>query len=198
MTDQELRDLVASLAVESSKTDEQMKKTDEQRKEASKEMKELRLSQEETNKQMKETDRKLKSVGIQLGNIGKNHGDVAEEFFINSISSTLEIGGVQYDELNKNMSKQTKNFQGEFDIVLINGKELLIIETKYKAHLNDLNDLINKQHKNFKNLYPQYNNYTQHLALASFYISDDIKKEALSNNVMILQRKGDIIETIMP
>ena len=191
MTDQELRDLVASLAVESKKTDEGIK--------------ELRLSQEETakqiqetNKQMKETDRKLKSVGIQLGNIGKNQGDVAEEFFINSISSTLEIGGVQYDELNKNMSKQTKNFQGEFDIVLINGKELLIIETKYKAHPNDLSDLINKQHKNFKNLYPQYNNYTQHLALASFYISDDIKKEALSNNVMILQRKGDIIETIMP
>jgi len=191
MSDQELKDLVASLAVESKIADAEMKalrisqnQTDEQMK--------------KTDEQMKKTDEKLKSVGIQLGNIGQNQGDVAEEFFINSIASTLKVGGVQYDELNKNMSKRTRSLQGEFDIVLINGKELLIIEAKYKAHDNDLDDLINKKHMNFKKLYPEYNDYVQHLGLASFYINDDIKEKALSSNVMILQRKGDIVETILP
>ena len=110
----------------------------------------------------------------------------------------LKIGGIQYDELNSNIYKKTKKAQGEFDIVLINGKELLIIETKYKAHENDLDDLINKTHKNFKKLYPQYDKYTQHLAIASFHISKDIKKEALAQNVMVLQRKGKVIETFLP
>lgn len=177
MTDQELKDLVASLAVESNKVSEQMKRTDEQ---------------------MKKTDKKIKEVSSQLGNIGKNQGDVAEEFFINSIATTLKVGGVQYDELNQNMAKRTKKLQGEFDIVLINGKELLIIETKYKAHSNDLDDLINKKHINFKKLYPQYDDFVQHLGLASFYINDETKEKALNNNVMILQRKGDILETILP
>ena len=152
---------------------------------------ELKESQEEFRKEMKKQT-------IYLGNIGRNQGDIAEEFFINSISPTLKIGGIQYDQLHKNWHKKTKKAEGEFDIVLINGKDIAIIETKYKAHENDLDDLINKKHTNFKKLYPQYDNYTHHLGLASFYINDDTKEKALNNNVMILQRKGDLIETIMP
>jgi hypothetical protein len=73
-----------------------------------------------------------------------------------------------------------------------------MIETKYKAHENDLDNLINKKYKNFKNLYPEYKDYTHNIGLASFYINDDIKEKALNENVIILQRKGDIIETTLP
>ena len=195
MSDKELKELIASLAVESQKTieaigelrqaqvktDKQLAKTDEQ----------LRTSQ-------KDVDNEIKKLSKYIGNIGTNQGDVAEEFFVNSLSSTLELGNIHYDELYKNMYKKTKKAEGEFDIVLINGKDIAIIETKYKAHLEDLQDLIHKKHDNFKKLYPQYNNYNHHLGLASFNISDDIKQEALRNKVMILQRKGDIVQTFMP
>ena len=60
MTDDELKNLVASLAIDS---------------------KVLREAQKQTDEQMKRTDEKLKSVGIQLGNMSKNQGDIAEEFF---------------------------------------------------------------------------------------------------------------------
>jgi len=40
--------------------------------------------------------------------------------------------------------------------------------------------------------------YNHHLGIASFYINDDSKEMALNNNVMVLQRKGDEIETIVP
>jgi hypothetical protein len=40
--------------------------------------------------------------------------------------------------------------------------------------------------------------YDHHLGIASFYINDDSKEMALNNNVMVLQRKGDEIETIVP
>jgi Holliday junction resolvase-like predicted endonuclease len=169
----------------------------------------LESSQEKISFELKESTLRLESSQESLsaevkkqakyiGNIGRNQGDVAEEFFINSISPTLKVGEIQYDELHKNWHKKTKKVEGEFDIVLINGKDLAIIETKYKAHENDLDDLINKKHTNFKKLYPQYDNYTHHLGLASFYINDDTKEKALKNNVMILQRKGELIETILP
>ena len=47
-------------------------------------------------------------------------------------------------------------------------------------------------------LYPEYKDYIHHLGLASFYITDTVKEEALSNNVIVLQRKGDLIETFLP
>lgn len=53
MTDQDLKDLVASLSVSQAKTDEQMKRTDE----------------------------KLKRIGLRLGSTSNNQGDVAEEYF---------------------------------------------------------------------------------------------------------------------
>jgi len=88
--------------------------------------------------------------------------------------------------------------QDTFDIFLLNGKDIAIIETKYKAHENDVIKLINKKYENFKKLYSEYKDYNHHLGLASFYISDDVKNEALKNNIMVLQRKGDIIETTLP
>jgi hypothetical protein len=34
--------------------------------------------------------------------------------------------------------------------------------------------------------------------LASFNINDDLKQKALDERVMILQRKGEVIETTLP
>jgi len=56
---------------------------------------------------------------------------------------------------------------------LVHGKDIAIIETKYK-------------------------DYNHHLGLASFNISEDVKKLASKNNIILLQRKDDIIETILP
>ena len=35
------------------------------------------------------------------------------------------------------------------------------------------------------------------IKIASFYITDDVKEEALSRGVMVLQRKGDVVETFL-
>ena len=154
-------------------------------------MLELKETQEKTSKE-------VDKLSKYIGNIGQNQGDVAEEFFVNSISPTLKVGDIQYDELYKNLHKKTKKAEGEFDIVLVNGTELALIETKYKAHENDVDNLVNKKYNNFKKLYPEYKDYNHHLGLASFYINDETKEKALNNNIMILQRKGDVVETILP
>ncbi len=146
------------------------------------------------DKETKDT-KKLKEM---IFGIGKNQGVVAEEFFQNSIKPTQKVGGVQYDMMNTNMKRNIKGLEGEYDIVLVNGKELAIIEVKYNAHQNDLDKFLNVQYPKFKKLYPEYNDYKHHLGLASFHIYDNVKEEALKNNVMVLQRKGDIVETFLP
>jgi hypothetical protein len=47
-------------------------------------------------------------------------------------------------------------------------------------------------------LYSEYKDYNHHLGLASFNMNDDVKELASKNNVILLQRKGDLIETILP
>jgi len=179
MTDQELKDLVASLAVAQAETDKQLKETAEQMK--------------ETDRQLKETDRKLKSIGIQLGNMSKNQGDVAEEYFVNSLKDTLQLANMNFDMLLKNVGLQTKNIRDEFDIILVNGESVAIIEVKYKVHPKDLEKLPTKI-EHFK-LLPQYKDYKIYAGIAGFYVPDEVINEAQNQGYFVLQRKGDIIKS---
>jgi hypothetical protein len=172
-------------------------------------MLELKASQEKISNELKnsnlelkasqeKSDRRLDKVAKMLGNIGNNQGDVAEEFFYNSLKTKPILAGIDYDFIEPNAHRSKNNIEDEFDMLLINGKDIAIIETKYKAHIRDIEKLINQKYTNFKKLYPEYKDYTHHLGLASFNINEDVKEEAEKNNVILLQRKGDIIETIVP
>ena len=187
MTDQELKDLIASLAIDSKnlhaaqmETREQMKLTDEKIK--------------ETSAQMKRTDEKLERIGITLGHVTHNQGDVAEEFFLNSLLKDNRLGNIYFDDVVKNMEKHRGQIQEEFDLVLTNGNVIGIVEVKYKAHENDLKKLDRKM-QNFKKLFPIYQNYKQYGAIATFHINDDAKKAALSRGYFVLQRSGDLVHT---
>ena len=159
---------------------------------------ELKLSQEKTDEQIKETSLGLKKLQKLVGNISNNQGDIAEEFFYNSLKAKPSMAGINYDFIDKNITRSKNKIEDEYDILLVNGKDIAIVEVKYKAHQNDVEKLVNKKYENFKKLYPEYKDYTHHLGLASFNMNEDVKESALKNNVILLQRKGDIVETILP
>ena len=195
MTDEELKKLVASLAVAQKETSEQMKETDRR----------LDKRKKETDKQIKEMSKEIdklrdsnKELGKMVGGISNNQGDVAEEFFFNTLAAKPKVANVTYDSIEKNLNKSQGSLQDEFDLVMVNGTDVLVIETKYKAHENDLDRLLNKKFPNFKQLYPQYKDYQHHLGLASFYINDNLKEQALNKNVIVLKRKGKVIESSIP
>lgn len=221
MTDDELKALVASVAVAQKETAVQMKQTDEKMKENAEQMKEnseqikrinadlvasqketseqikrtnadLVAIQKETSEQMKRTDAKLERMGIYLGNISNNQGDVAEEFFYNSLIKDNHLGGIYFDDITKNMEKHRGDIQEEYDLFMTNSDAIAIVEVKYKAHYNDL-DKLDRKMRHFKLLFPIYQQYKLYGALASFYINDDTKKEALNRGYFVLQRCGDII-----
>jgi len=187
MTDDELKALVASLAVDSKNLHEAQKATDEQMKATDEKIASLAVAQQETT-------RKLDKLGELYGNVGQNQGDVAEEFFLNSLLKDNHLGSIHFDDVVKNMEKHRGQIQEEYDLVMTNGDAIGIVEVKYKAHENDL-DKLDRKMKNFKKLFPIYQNYKQYGAIASFHINDKAKKEALRRGYFVLQRSGDLVHT---
>jgi hypothetical protein len=179
MTDDELKALVANLAVAQKVTDEQIKLN--------------AIAQKATDEQMKRTDEKLERIGINLGNIGKNQGDVAEEFFFQSLIKDNHLGKIHFDDVVKNMEKHRGQIQEEYDLVMTNG-DAIVVEVKYKAHTNDL-DKLDRKMRNFKKLFPIYQAFKQYGAIAAFHINDDAKQEALKRGYFVLQRSGDLVHT---
>ena len=187
MTDDELKDLVASLAVDSKNLHDAQRATDEQIKATDALIKSNVLAQQETT-------RKLDKLGELYGSLGKNQGDVAEEFFLQSLLKDNHLGSIHFDDVVKNMEKHRGQIQEEYDLVMTNGDAIGIVEVKYKAHANDL-DKLDRKMKHFKKLFPIYQNYKQYGAIASFHINDAAKKEALRRGYFVLQRCGDLVHT---
>jgi len=177
MTDDELKELVASLAVDSKNLHEAQKATDEQMK--------------RNDKMLTE---KLVRMGITLGNIGKNQGDVAEEFFFQSLIKDNHLGKIHFDDVVKNMEKHRGNIQEEYDLVMTNGDAIAVVEVKYKAHEYDL-DKLDRKMKHFKQLFPIYQAFKQYGAIAAFHINDEAKEEALRRGYFVLQRSDDLVHT---
>jgi hypothetical protein len=140
----------------------------------------------------------LAEMGRRLGSMGQNQGDVAEEFFYNSLEDSPTLGGIHYDFKDKSWRKRSGKVQDEFDIVLVNAEHVALIEVKYKAHANDLAKILDKKISNFKILFPEYANYQHHLGFASLHMNDELKQSALDAGVMVLQRKGDVMESFLP
>ncbi len=200
MTDQELKELIASNAVglkelrESQKqTDEQMKKTDEQMKKTDEQIKKTDEQIKKTDEQMKKTDEKLDRIAKTLGAIGNNQGDVAEEYFQNSLAKKLKIGQLKFDYMISNYTIRGKNIKDEYDILLESKDNVAIIEVKYKVHKNDVKKLT-KKIENFKKI-TKYQNYKLYVGIAGFYVPQDVIDLALENGYFVLQRKGKVIES---
>ena len=194
MTDEELKELVASLAIAQKHTDEQIselsasqKRTDEQLRRTDEQIAELKEA-------VKETTASLKRIGEDFGNMKKNQGDVAEEFFFNSLLDDPHLGGIHFDDIAKSQSKHRGNVQEEYDIVMTNGNAVGIVEVKYKAHENDL-DKLERKMKNFKTLFPVYKDYKLYGAIASFHLYDEAIEEALERGFFVLQRSGNVVQT---
>jgi hypothetical protein len=176
MTDQELKDLVASLVAKELKTIADKEKAD-----GIKDYAEIRKT--------------MKELSQNIGGIGNSNGAYAEEFFYNALKKSKKMGGVKFDAINKNVSFSKKGIHDEFDLVLINGNSVGLIETKYKATTEHLQKLINKKPASFKILFPEFKDYKFYLGLAAMsFESKEVEDEAHKAGVAILKQKGKSIE----
>ncbi|MDR0517557.1 MAG: hypothetical protein LBH25_10990, partial [Fibromonadaceae bacterium] len=88
----------------------------------------LKESGRETDRRMQETDRMIKELSRRIGGIDENQGHHAEQFFQDVFRRKLEFGMVKYDEMIPNLTYIGKEAKIEFDIALLNGNSIALIE----------------------------------------------------------------------
>jgi hypothetical protein len=172
MTDQELKDLVAGLAVAQAKTDAQMAKTDAQ---------------------MAKSEKKLASMLQMLDGISTSQGLVSEEFFYNCLADTLTVAGIKYDTIDKNIKQKVNGKWLEVDLLLENGSNIALIEVKYRARTDNIEQLKNTI-ATYREAFPQHKDYTIYAGIASFNLDDFVVNQAHENGFFVLKRMGELLE----
>jgi len=144
-----------------------------------------RISKEE----FAEIRRIIKDISKETGGISRNNGIIAEEYFFNSFQKgKTNFFGEKFDEIKKN-NKGLKT-DDEFDIVMLNGNTVGIVEVKYKAHENDLPDIIRKAEM-FRINFPDYQHHKIYIGLASMAFYPQLEQECIKQGVAIIKQSGD-------
>ena len=162
-------------------------------KETKKNIKELRASQKETDEQMKRTDKQMKRTDIKIdkiiGDSGNRWGKLGENLVKGSLAQRLNERGIKVERVITN----AKYGDLEFDIIAINGKEVVVLEVKATLDPSDV-DKFTEDIKKFKILWPEFKDKTIYGVMA-FLIRSNKQADSLAQKqgFFVIEATGDVI-----
>ncbi|MCL1947216.1 MAG: hypothetical protein FWF51_08740 [Chitinivibrionia bacterium] len=163
------------------------------------ELAEIRAIMAENAKRLDKLGEYVYAVNTSVEGMKKTSGDVAEDYFFNSLNATKTLGRVHFDSVERNWKSSIqfengKTLDGEYDIVLINKDSMGIVEVKFTVHRKDVVNLVNKQVESFKCIFPRYANYKFYLGIGGMSFNKQAEDEAKKLGVGILKLNGDAVE----
>jgi hypothetical protein len=148
---------------------------------------------QETTQLQKDSERRMKKMEETMGSWSNNHGFFAEEYFVNSFEQNRQnFFGEQFDEMERNVKGIKKNFKDEYDILLINGSSIGIVEIKFKAHENDIPKILRKA-QTFRVNFPEYKNHQVYLGLATMVFYPELEQECIEQGIAVMKQVGDTV-----
>jgi hypothetical protein len=175
-------------------TDRIVKETSLQMQETDRIVKETSLQMQETDRRMQETDRIVKELSRRMGGMDENQGHHAEQYFQNVFAEKPVFGGIKYDEMVPNLAYKNRDGEIEFDIALVNGDSIALIEIKNRIHPKFVKQFAEERVKKFRAHFPMYSKYKTRLGIAGFSFSKKVKEEAKKYGIGIIRQVGDSVE----
>ncbi len=171
-----------------------IRETDRIVKETSLQMKETDRKMQETDRKMQETDRKIEKLCEKMGGIDENLGYHAEQYFQNALAKKLVFGGIKYKGMIPNLKHSNRSGEIEFDIVLVNGNSVALIEVKNRIHPKFVREFAEDRVKKFRKYFPQYGKYKAYLGIAGFSFGKASLEEAKKYGIGVIRQVGKAVE----
>ena len=138
-------------------------------------------------------NKRMKKIDETLGAWANNQGAFAEDYFFNSFENgKRNFFGEPFDRIEKNLKPLDYVIKDEYDIVMVNGKSVAIIEVKYTAHEHNIPQVIRKV-ETFRANYPNYARHKIFLGLASLSFYPIVEQECTKNGIAIVKLVGDTV-----
>ena len=155
---------------------------------------EFKLKMQELREERAETAKFLKQLGQQIGGVSNSNGDMAEEFFFNALyNGQRKMFGEEFGDVVKDIRVGFKGNEDQYDIVMINGRSICVVEVKYKADSEDLPRKTLRKAQTFRANFPQHRNKKVFLAIAVMSINPLTEQACINAGIAIIKQLGDTI-----
>lgn len=168
-------------------TDLMFKETDEKFKETSEKFKETDLMFKETDKKFKNTDKKINKLEFLFTS---QWGKLVESLVEGDIIKILNEQGIEVTDTIKRRTGVREGVRYEFDIIVINGTEIVIVEVKTTLKRDDIIEFLEKL-TCAKRWMPEYADKKIYGAVA--FISEDSGVSVLAERkgLFVIRATGD-------
>lgn len=198
MTDDELKQLVASLAIaqqqmifeaekrsqEQEKCDKEAEKRDKEQKIRNKEQEKRNKEQEkrdkEADKRKKALDKQIEELGKQIGGLGKKFGSFTEGLALPSMTKILRER-FKMEVISPSVRVSKNGIDAEIDVLAYANSainEAYVVEVKSHLREEAISQLKTLM-ANFRTLFPEHNDKKLYGIIAAVDISETLKKRVL-------------------
>ena len=146
----------------------------------------------ETDIQFKETDKKINQV---LGLFTSQWGKLVEAIIAPSCLKLFKERGIDVTGIYPNVKVHHGDLQGEFDVVLRNGTEVVIVEIKTTFTKENVDDFLEKM-ATVREYFPEYGNKKFYGAIAAIKYDENSHRYAYKKGLFVLINKGENIVKI--
>ncbi len=142
--------------------------------------------EDELAKLKKETEKKTKELeSLFTGQWGKLIESLVEGDLVN----LLQQKGIDVTQTSTNLTYQKNGESAEFDIIALNGTEMVVVEVKTTLHAKHV-EHFRKKMEIFKTLFPLYKNYKIYAAMAFLRQESHSAKRAENVGFFVIKATG--------
>jgi hypothetical protein len=147
----------------------------------------FRETDERLARQSRETDEKLRRLE---GLFGNQWGKLLEALVQPSALRLFQERGIGVHRLHQRSKSQRNGETREFDLILENGAEVIVVEVKSTLRVEDVNDFL-ADLAQFTAFFPIYQSYAIYGAVAGLNIVEDADRYAYRRGLFVVQIAGD-------
>ncbi len=200
MTDEELKTLVASIAIGQKETDRQFRETDRQFREQREESDRLfREQREETDRQFRETDRQLRELGKQIGGLSNKFGSFTESLALPSAEQLL-VQHFGVEAFTKYLHRTINGEHIEIDGFGFNNgsrNDGWIVEVKSRLDARAVEQTLQIM-KRFHSFFPEFAGKTLYGLIAAAEATQETIMLAHREGLYVIRFHGDLMEFVEP
>ena len=180
---QEIREIQKETSFKMQETDKKMKETDRKMQETAHF---LEKSKQETDRKIKENDRLIQKIEGQFGN---QWGELIEALIEGSLIQILNEKNIKVNRTVPNYKGRFEGKTKEFDVIALNGNEIVVIETKSHLSQKKVDEFV-KVMQVFKKYCPEYKALKVYGGMACLKARDSVFLYAEKKGLFVIHVSG--------
>jgi hypothetical protein len=160
----------------------------------------IKASAAEADKRFKETDRLIKENSRQMGEVHNRLGELVEHIVLPNIMEKVKPLGFGFEHIRPRYEFTDKDFRpvAEADVLLINGKYLMVIEVKTVLKVKDVDNHVKRLETIRRHACAPYESRSFLGAVAGAVVDVAVKTYAHKKGLYVAEQSGDTLRLDVP